>query len=160
MAAGLGFGSWFRWIKASHFEIRDQLVGNLRKDRLGQSCHWSLEGQTGFRDVRLLTSWSRSFVERKKKKYIEPYIFELSVRDKLDDVSGNGLPYCRLQHSIVSIKKLHGLEVSRPHPHNDDRQRKPRRPDDGIPGLVEVRNLTISEDEEDKVLLQRDTCRG
>ncbi len=42
---GLGFGGslWFRWFEASHFEIRDQLVGNLSEDRLSQSRLGSLE---------------------------------------------------------------------------------------------------------------------
>lgn len=41
---GLGFGGslLFRWFKASHFEIRHHLVGNLSKDNLGQGRTGSL----------------------------------------------------------------------------------------------------------------------
>lgn len=44
--AGLGFGSgslWFKWFKASHFEIRHHLIGNLSEDRLSQRCRGSLK---------------------------------------------------------------------------------------------------------------------
>lgn len=81
------------------------------------------------------------------------YILEVSERDKLDDVSGDSLSWRRPQHAVVSIQKLHGLEVSWPHANNDDWQRQPWRPNYGISGLVEVGDLTVSEDEEDVVLL-------
>lgn len=87
---------------------------------------------------------------------INTYIFELPERDELDNVSGDRLPHCRPQHAIVSIQQLHGLKVRRPHPNDDDWQRQPRRPNNGVPGLIEVGDLPVSEDEEDVVLLQRD----
>lgn len=40
---GFGGSLWFRWFEASHFEIRDQLVGNLSEDRLSQSRLGSLK---------------------------------------------------------------------------------------------------------------------
>ncbi|TNN40619.1 hypothetical protein EYF80_049209 [Liparis tanakae] len=80
--------------------------------------------------------------------------------DELDDVSGDGLADRRPQHAVVSVQKLHGLEVRRPDPHDDDRQRQARRPDDGVPGLIEVGDLAVGEDEEDRVLLQRDRHGG
>ena len=87
---------------------------------------------------------------------INTYIFELPERDKLDNVSGDRLPHRRPQHAIVSIQQLHGLEVRWPHPNDDDWQRQPRRPNNSVPGLIEVCDLTVSEDEEDVVLLQID----
>lgn len=87
---------------------------------------------------------------------INTYIFELPERDELDNVSGDRLPHCRPQHAIVSIQQLHGLKVRRPHPNDDDWQRQPRRPNNGVPGLIEVGDLPVSEDEEDVVLLQSD----
>lgn len=44
----LGFGRslWFSRFKASHLEIRHQLVGNFGEDRLSQSLHGGLQGAT------------------------------------------------------------------------------------------------------------------
>lgn len=87
----------------------------------------------------------------------EPYIFEVSERNELDNVSGNGFSRGGLEHAIVSIQKLHGLKVSWPHPHDNDRQGQPRRSNYGVPSLIQVCDLSVSEDEEDQVLLQKGT---
>lgn len=91
---------------------------------------------------------------------IWPYVFEVSEGDKLDNVSGHSLSHSWPQDTIVSIQKLHGLKVSRPHPNNDDGQRQPRRPDNGVTGLVKVGDFAVSEDEEHAVLLRRDMRAG
>lgn len=84
-----------------------------------------------------------------------PYIFELPVWDKLDNVSGNSLPYCRPEDAVISVQKFHGLKVRRPHPHDDDGQWQQRCPNDGVPGLIKVCDLAVGQEEEDKVLLHK-----
>lgn len=89
------------------------------------------------------------------ERHLHPYVFELPVWDKLDNVSGNSLAHCWPEDTIVSIQELHSLKVCGAHPHDDDGQRQQGGPNDGVPGLVEVGDLAVRQDEEDKVLLQK-----
>lgn len=96
-----------------------------------------------------------------QKKFLKrkSYIFEISEGDKLDNVSGNSFSHGGPEHAVVSIQKLHGLKIGRPHPHDNDGQGQPRCSDDGVSGLIEICDLPVGEDEEDEVLLQNRTWR-
>ncbi|MEQ2211927.1 hypothetical protein XENOCAPTIV_020644 [Xenoophorus captivus] len=146
----LGFGSslLFLWFKASHFEVRNQLVGDLSEDRLSQRRHGSLSNK------RHVSMYARQ--NKKMGDYYllrDTYIFKISKWDKLNDVSGYGLSHSGPENAIVSIQKLHGLKIGWPHSHNNNRQGQLGCPDYGIPGLVQVSDFAISEDQENKVLL-------
>lgn len=90
------------------------------------------------------------------------YICKLSVRHELDNVSGDWFSSCWPKHTVISIQKLHGLKVSWSYPRNNDWHGESWCPNDGVPRLVKVSDLAISEDQQDKVLLQRqeDTCQS
>ena len=83
------------------------------------------------------------------------YIFKLPVRYKLHDVSHRSLASRGAQAPVVSVQELHGSEICVPNPNNDDRHGQAGGVDDGIPGLVHVCDDSVSNDEEDKVLLWR-----
>lgn len=151
-------------------------MGDLGEDGLRQSRHGSLEKRKRrelpagdglqtrmFREASGRFSWTLLHLDTTRtfrQSGAEAHVFEVSEGDELDDVSGDGLPHGGPQHAVVSVQKLHGLEVGRPHPNDDDGQRQPRGPNDGVLRLVKVCDLAISEDEEDEVLLKRDAGGG
>lgn len=145
--SGPGGSLRLRWLQASHLKVRNQLVGNLCEDRLGQGRPGSLKTSTHTKAL-IIDS------KRSTQTHCLPYVFEFPEWDKLDNVSGNSLPHCGPENTIISIQKFHGLKVCGAHPHDDDGHRQQRGPNDGVPGLVEVGDLAIGQDEQDKVLLQ------
>lgn len=84
------------------------------------------------------------------------YILELSVRHKLDDVSHGGLAGLRAQTSVVSVQELHGAEVGPAHPNNYDGHGQARGVDDGAACLIHVGDHSVSDDQQNKVLLWGD----
>lgn len=77
----------------------------------------------------------------------------MSEGHKLNDVSGHRLPRQGLEDAIVAVQELHGLEVGLAHPDDDDGHGQLGAVDDGLPGLVQVSDLTVRDDQEHKVLL-------
>lgn len=82
------------------------------------------------------------------------YILELPEWHKLDDVSHGGLARLRAQTSIVSIQELHGTEVCPPYSDNDDRHGQTRGVDDGAACIIHVCDHSVSDDQQNVVLLQ------
>lgn len=84
------------------------------------------------------------------------YVFEVPEGHKLDDVSKDRLALGRPQNPIVTIQHLHVTEVSVPHAHNDDGHGEVGGMDDGLPSVCHVRDDTVSQDQQDEVLLLSD----
>ena len=84
------------------------------------------------------------------------YILELPEWYKLDDVPHGRLAGSRAQNSVIPIQELHSTEVRPPHPNNDDGHGQTRGVDDGLAGVVHVCDHAVSDDEQNKVLLQED----
>ena len=81
------------------------------------------------------------------------YLFKLPVWHKLDDVSHGGLAGLRAQTSIVSIEELHSSEVRPPYSYDDDGHGQTRGVDDGTAGVIHVRDHSVSDDQQNVVLL-------
>ena len=85
------------------------------------------------------------------------YILKLPEWYKLDNVSHGGLASLRAQTSIVSIQELHSAKVSIPYSDNDDGHGQTGGIDDGIACVVHVCDHSVSDDEENIVLLRKDS---
>jgi len=84
------------------------------------------------------------------------YVLELPVRHKLDDVSNGRLSDLRAQASIVPVQELHGTEVGPPDANDDDGHGQAGGVDDGAARLIHVCDHSVSDDQQNKVLLRGD----
>lgn len=82
-------------------------------------------------------------------------VLELSERHELDDVSDGRLARRGAQTAPVTVEKLHGTEVGTAHPDDDDGHGQLGGINQSLSGLVEVRDHTVGDDEEHKILLPR-----
>lgn len=82
------------------------------------------------------------------------YVFELSKRHKLDDVSCSWLSCQGLQDTVVSVKEFHGFEISFTNSDNNDGHRQLRGINNRLPSLVQISDLSICDDQQDEVLLK------
>lgn len=83
------------------------------------------------------------------------HVLELSERHELDDVSDGRLARRGAQTAPVTVEKLHGAEVGTAHPDDDDGHGQLGGINQSLSGLVEVRDHTVGDDEEHKILLPR-----
>lgn len=81
------------------------------------------------------------------------YILELPEWHKLDNVSDSWFSWRGPKNSIVTIKKLHGIEVCSPNTNNDDGHGQFWSINYGSSGLIKVCYHTIRYDQKYKVLL-------
>lgn len=81
------------------------------------------------------------------------YILELPEWHKLHNVTHGSFACSRAQNSIISIQELHGAEVCPAYSNNYDGHGQTRGIDDGTTCLFHVRDHSISDDEENKVIL-------
>lgn len=79
---------------------------------------------------------------------------EISERHELDDVSGGNVASGRSQQFVVAVQKLHGAEVSRAHPHNDDGHGQARGLHNSGACKIHVSDHAIGDDEQHVVLLR------
>lgn len=83
------------------------------------------------------------------------YIFKLPEWYELHNVSHCSLASHGAQAPIVPIQELHGSEICIPDSDDDDGHGQTGGVDNGVTSLVHVRDDSISDDEENKVLLWR-----
>lgn len=81
------------------------------------------------------------------------YMLELPEGHKLHDVPHGGLACSRVKSPVVSIQELHGSEICPAYSDNDDRHGQTGGVDDGTACLIHVCDYSVSDDEENVVLL-------
>lgn len=81
------------------------------------------------------------------------YIGKLLEGHKLHNISGHRFSGQRFENATVPIQKLHGLKICLTHAHDDDGHGQFGAVHDGLSGLVKISDLSISDDQQHKVLL-------
>jgi len=81
-------------------------------------------------------------------------IFEISIGNELNDVSYSVLPISfGVEWLIVSVKRIHLVEIGIANTHNDYTQRKVRALDYLIASSIEIGDFTVSNDQKNLELL-------